>query len=221
MKRIKHFFCITILAFAAISADAQSDSATDLPNFLFPRFTRCTIKFKSGDSKTGIINYNIIDEEVVFLEGDKYMVLDNPSAIDTIYMDNRKFIPFKAAFYEVVLTGTVSLFIQHKSIIEDMGTPTGYGATTKTSNSQYVRQVYGPIGSSNLSIPDNLKITDNTTYWVRKDSSMEKFINKRQFLKIFKDKEKELNKFIDSNSSNFKKPDDVVRLCNYCAGLFK
>ena len=62
MKIIKVFFCIIILTFTAVVADAQSDSAKNLPNFLFPEFTKCIIKFKAGDSKTAIINYNIIDE---------------------------------------------------------------------------------------------------------------------------------------------------------------
>lgn len=220
MKIIKVFFCIIILTFTAVVADAQSDSVKNLPNFLFPEFTKCVIKFKSGDSKTAIINYNIIDEELVFQQSDTYMVLDNPSVIDTIYVNDRKFVPFNSVFYEVVLSGTaVSLFIQHKSIIEDTGVPTAYGATNKTTNIRYARQIYGTVGSLNLSIPDNSKITDNTTYWVEKDASMEKFSNKRQFLKIFNDKEKELNKFIDSNSISFKNTGDIIKVCNYYSGL--
>ena len=115
----------------------------------------------------------------------------------------------------------ISLFIQYKSIVEDTGVPTAYGASTKTNDTRYTKQIYGPIGSLNLSVPDNLKLTDKTIYWVGKDSSLEKFNTKRQFLKIFKVKEKELNQFIDSNNIDFKKPGDIIKVCNYYIAINK
>ena len=49
--------------------------------------------------------------------------------------------------------------------------------------------------------------------------TMEKFSNKRQFLKLFKNKEKEINQFADSNNIDFTKTGDVIRLVNYCKEL--
>ncbi len=222
MKKIKEIFCIIAISFTAASADAQTDSAKNGSNFLFPEFSKCVIKFKSGDSKTAVINYNVIDEELVFQQSDAYMVIDNPSIIDTIYVNDRKFVPVGSLFYEVALSNPIiSLFIQYKSIVEDTGVPTAYGATTKTNNTRYSKQIYGPIASLNLSVPDNLKVTDKTIYWVGKDGSLEKFNTKRQFLKIFKAKEKELNQFIDSNSIDFKKPNDIIKVCNFYIGINK
>lgn len=217
----KEILCSAILISAVFSTNAQVDSAKNLPNFLLPEFTKCIIKFKTGNTQTAVINYNVVDQEIVFMQQDNYMVLDNPQLIDTVYVDNRRLIPVKNAFYEVVLTGPVSLFIQHKSNVEQAGTPTGYGVTSKTSNSLYVKQVYGPRGYVNLNIPDGLVITDDTKFWISRDNSMEKFSTKRQFLKIFKNKERELNQFIDSNSIDFNKTDDIIKLCNFCKELLK
>lgn len=150
------------------------------------------------------------------------MVIDNPSVIDTVYVNDRKFVPVGSLFYEVAFSNPIiSLYIQYKSIVEDTGVPTAYGATTKTNNTRYSKRIYGPIASLNLSIPDNLKVTDKTIYWVGKDGSLEKFNTKRQFLKIFKAKEKELNQFIDSNNIDFKKPGDIIKVCNYYIGINK
>ena len=49
---------------------------------------------------------------------------------------------------------------------------------------------------------------------------MEKFSTKRQFLKIFKDKEKELTKFIDDKNIKFREVNDIVTLFNYCNELY-
>src|SRR5258705_8994515 len=178
MKKIPGFFCLVILATAAIPVNAETDSAINLPNFLFLRFTKSTIKFKSGNTKTATLNYNIVDQEMVFMQPDAYMVLDNPELIDTVYIDNRKFIPFKKEFYELLMDGHVSLFIQHKINLEIPGTATGYGATSKTLAPSEFKQIYGPRGSVNLRVPDEYKMTDDSYYWIRRDMTMEKFSNK-------------------------------------------
>ena len=219
MKNILRFSCLVILATAALPVKAQKDSAVNLPNFLFPRFTKGTLKFKSGSTKTATLNYTVVDQEMVFMQPDAYMVLDNPELIDTVYIDNRKFIPFKKVFYELVLDGPVSLFIQHKTNLEIPGTATGYGATSKTLPPSEFRQVYGPRGSVDLRLPDEYKLTDDSYYWIGRNMTMEKFSNKRQFLKLFKNKEKEINQFADSNNIDFTKTGDVIRLVNYCKEL--
>jgi hypothetical protein len=219
MKKIILFFSLAILANAAIPVNAQTDSAVNLPNFLLPRFTKSIIKFKTGSARTAMLNYNVVDQEMVFMQPDAYMVLENPELIDTVNIDNRKFIPFKKEFYELVLNGPIELFIQHKVNLEIPGTATGYGATSKTLAPSEFRQVYGPRGSINLRVPDEYKLTDDSHYWIRRDMVMEKFSNKRQFLKLFKNKEKQLNQFIDQSNIDFKKTDDVIKLVQYSSGL--
>ncbi|MEP7255520.1 MAG: hypothetical protein ABI666_07065 [Ferruginibacter sp.] len=217
---VRIFTCSVILALTVITANAQEDSAINLPNFLFPGFTKSVIKLKSGQLSSAVLNYNVVDQEMVFRQNEGYMVLSNPQLVDTVYIANRIFIPFKIGFYELVMAGPATLFIQHKSDLESVGTPTGYGATSQTTNAIPQRQIYGPAGSVDLRIPDGFKIVDKTEYWVRKSNQMDKFSTKRQFLKIFKDKEKELTQFIDHNDIRFKNINDIVKLFNYCNELY-
>jgi hypothetical protein len=219
MKKIMQFFCLVILATAAIEVSAQTDTAIDLPNFLLPRFTKSTIKFKTGSTKTATLNYNTVDQEMVFMQPDAYMVLENPELIDTVYIDNRKFVPFKKEFYELLQDGPFTLFIQHKINAEIAGIETGYGATAKTLGPSSFKQVYGPRGSVDLRIPDEYKLTDDSYYWLRRNTVMENFSNKRQFLKLFKNREKEINQFIGRLKIDFKKTDDVIRLIQYSTEL--
>lgn len=220
IQYVKKIICLTVLAFVIMPASAQEDSVINLPNFLFPAFTRSVIKLKSGQVNSAVLNYNVIDQEMVFKQSDGYLVISNPQLVDTIYVGSRTFIPFKVGFYELIMTGPATLFVQHKSDLESVGTPTGYGATSQTSNALPQRQIYGAMGTVDLRIPDGYKINDKTEYWVRKNNVMDKFSSKRQFLKIFKDKEKELSQFIDQNSIKFKDINDIVKLFNYCNELY-
>jgi hypothetical protein len=216
----KSILCSTVFTTLAFTGFAQLDTASNLPNMLLSKFTNAVIKFKTGQSKSATVNYNTLDEVLLFEQGDRYMSLDDPHLVDTLFMANRRFVPVNNVFYELVMTGPVTLFIQHKSTAEPLGTPSGYGVRSQTTSARYQRQLYGPTGTVSLRVPDDMKVENASEYWVRKGGDMEKFSNKRQFLKIFKDKEKELNKFIDANSISFKNLSHIVKLFNYCNELY-
>jgi len=217
----KSMLCLILFASFLIPASAQGDSSKNLPNFLLSEFTKGIVKLKSGQTNTAVLNYNIVDQEMVFLQSDRYMVLDNPQLVDTIYLANRTFVPFKTGFNELVMTGPATLFIQHRSEVVPVGATTGYGVTSQTTGPSYVRQVYGPTGSVNFNLPEGFKLNDKTDYWAGRDNSMERFSNKRQFLKIFKDKSKELDQFIGSKHIDFKNLSDLVKLFNYCNEIYR
>lgn len=218
---LKPFCCAVILFSVIINASAQTEPPKNLPNFLFPEFSRATIKLKAGNAYAATINYNLVDEEMVFLQGDSYMVLSTPQEIDTITVDGRIFIPFTKGFYELIYHDSLMVFMQHKSTAEPVGKPGAYGTNSQTSTGYNRQLLYGPIGSVRLSLPDNLKVTADDQYWVVKNQEMEKFYNKKQFLKIFKDKEQDLNKYFNTQKVDFKKQVDVAKLVEYCAGLYK
>jgi hypothetical protein len=209
-----------ILICTSINAQGQSDSLKNMQNLLLPRFTKSKIIFKSGDQKAATLNYNVVDEVMVFMQKDAYMILDNPELIDTVYMAGRKFVPVKNAFYEVLMKTPVVLFKQNKVYVELEGYPTGYGAKSQTTAPNYVRQIYGANGAIDLKIPAGAKFTDDSRFWIILKGGLVDFENKRQFLKIFTAQEKELNEFIKKNSIDFKDNEKVKMLVDYSYRLY-
>ncbi len=96
---------IVILSFFIPDLSGQTDPANQLPQFLFPVFTKSLVKMKDGRQLTGTLNYNMVDEEMIFNQNGAYMALEKPLEIDTIFLQNRKFIPVENAFYEVLTKG--------------------------------------------------------------------------------------------------------------------
>lgn len=204
------------LLFAAEGTYAQTDSLQNLPNLLLPKFITSVVKMKSGEKRRAVLNYNIVDQEMVFMQRDQFFVLNDPQLIDTVYMANRTFIPFEKGFYELALRGPVTLFIQHKAYVESAGVPTGYGAMSQTTSYNYVKAVYDNNGAINLKLPDEFKITDDTEYWVLKDGEMKNFDNKRQFLQIFPERGKELKQYLAKTRLDFDDYKAVIKLVEYC-----
>jgi hypothetical protein len=207
---------ISLLLMFVVSLKAQEiDTLQNLPNLLFPKFTRGIVKLKDGKNYTAILNYETVEQEMIFLQNKYTIILDNPYLIDTILLNNKRFVPFPKGFYEVLLKAPITLFKQNKCYVESLGTPIGYGAMSQTTPSSYVRQVFDRSGAIGLKIPDNFKVVDDSDYWVRWLNGMEKFATRSQFLKIFPDKEKVLKQFINKINIDFTNSGDVTRLIIY------
>lgn len=219
-KIAKKATCLFVFCFIFLTASAQQDSVSNLPNFLFPSFTNCLLKFKTGELKKAVVNYNVVDEELVFKQDNTYMTLESPAVdvIDTLYVGGRVFVPFNGTpFYELISTGTVNFFIQYKKDAELIGTSTAYGVKSRTGNATYKRQIYGgATGAVDLRVPSEFQLNDNNGFYLQKDGSLHKFSGKRQFLKICSDKETEINKYLKEHNTKFNNLANLKDLVNYC-----
>lgn len=218
---IRIMVALAMLGFVIPLGAQEIDTLQNLPNLLFPKFAKGIVKLKTGQSYTAILNYELVEQDMVFLQRKLTIVLDEPKLVDTVFLNNKLFIPFEKGFYELAVSAPITLFIQHKSYVEPIGTPIGYGAMSQTTPPSYVRQLFETRGVISLKVPDAYKVVKDNENWIKRDGTMSNFNSKRQFLKIFADKEKELNKYITRNKTDFMVPADVVKLVWYCNELYK
>jgi len=214
-------FVFLYLFSISTNLSGQPDPDNPYPQLLFPGFAKGIVKMKTGNKYTASLNYNMVDEEMIFDQKGVYMVLDKPEEIDTVYMQNRKFVPVEKAFYEVVVNGPVSLYIQHKSRYAPVGSNTAYGLTSQTLGPTAVSTVRVGNQVRILELPENVKISPATVYWVRRNNEMNKFLSERQFLKIFPEYEIEIKEFIKQNKLDLRLREDLIRLGNYCNELIR
>ena len=128
---IQKLLVAVIIGLMTSGINAQNEAPPPLPQFLFPAFAKGIVKMKDGRKLAAVLNYNMVDEEMIFEQNKKYMIVDKPEEIDTVYLQNRRFVFIDKVFYEVVASGKVTLYIQHKSRYTEKGTPTAYGMLNK------------------------------------------------------------------------------------------
>jgi hypothetical protein len=224
MKRyllITSLLCFFIVIASTFQMSAQTDQKRDLPQFVFEKFTKGIVKMKAGNKYVANINYNMVDEEMIFEQKGNYLALENIKDIDTVYIQNRSFVPVGEAFYEVIAAGKATFFIQHKSRYSKEGTPTAYGITSPTNSSVKVTSVKGANSFRSLEVPENTTVNAASVNWVNMNGTMEKINGEKAFLKVFPEKETELKAFIKTNKISFKSREDLIKLGNYCNGLLK
>ena len=225
--KFKAFTLILILAILSLDTLAQDLSERPLPQFMFPGFTKGVSRMKDGTTYTSDLNYNMVDEIMVTKIDGVYRYATKIQDIDTIYLEYKKFVPVDKAFYEVLVSGPVTFFLQHKSLYTPKGADLGYGSKsqsvgpTKFTRYEITSVVYQYQEVVTIDLPPNFEVTPASVFWVRKNDNMEKFTNEKQFLKIFPENHAELKAFIKKEKLNLKNTEDVIRLGKYCNEIMK
>ena len=188
--------------------------------YLYPEFVNCVVLLKNGQTQKAVMNYNMATEKMVYIKDGVYYDLLSLEITDTIYMNNSKFVPMGQVFYELVLKGTVTLFIQHSASLLPPAKPGAYGTRTETSSVTMV-STFGSSGGKlyNLKLPSDYKVILKPVFWIRKDYQMYSFVNAGQFLKIFPENKSRLKEFIKANKIKFDRRDDVIKLIYFYNNL--
>jgi len=137
----------------AIHLTTQTNSKGNFLQYLFPDFTKGLVRMKTGNSYNAVLNYNTVTENMVWEKDGKLLDLTNMESVDTVFLQNRKFVPSNEVFFEVLVKAPISLFIQHKSNLVQAGSPAGYGTTSQTSSIKNISSVSLKSGTYNLEIP--------------------------------------------------------------------
>lgn len=220
-KRFSKTMVMVLVLTISLPVKSQTIPDGDAPQFLYPGFTSGTVIMKNGKSQVIDLNYNTISEKIVYQKDGKIFDLINAEMVDTVLMHKSKFVPAGKVFYEILLIAPISLFVQYKGDLVPPGTPAGYGSTSQVSPTKSVTSFQLSSGYFNLKLPDDYQVKVSSVYWIRKDNTMNSFLNERQFVKYFPGKEAELKKFIKENRIKFDKPANLISLVQYCNEILK
>jgi hypothetical protein len=198
---------------------AQTDSLINRSQFLFPDFSRSVVKLKTGKIITAMMNYNTITQKMTFSQNGTLSDLNKPEAVDTILIQNKKFIFYKDEFLEVIVNARISLFIQHKSDLKSSGRPGAYGTTSHTLGPTSVSKLYSDNEGYDLNVPENYSVVQSPWYWMKINNTMSRIDSERQFLKLFPKNVEEIKQFIYKSDINIKKQEDLIKLVTYCNNL--
>lgn len=202
-----------------VTGNAQPDTSNVLSQYLFKDFSKGVVQFRNGTVTSALMNYNTLSGRMVFEKSGKLLDLINTETIDTVFLQNTRFIPHEDIFMEVVAESSIPLYFQYKSELMSPGKAAGYGGTSQTTSSTSYSTVFTDSKSYNINLPEGYRVDKSTVNWVLVNGKMQKFLNEKQFLRIFKNKETELKTFIRENRINFKNRSDLLKLLYFCNGI--
>jgi hypothetical protein len=201
--------------------DAQTGKMDNRPNLVLPTFKEGTVILKTGASYKAVMNYEMLDQQMLVVNNGKYFLVRDKQLVDTVIIGDRKFVPVEVGYNEVLASGKVSLFMEHKCILESKGGLVPFDTRSASGGMAGKTISYGQGGVLEQSIPSNYDVVDISEIWVRKDGNMIRFSNKKQFLKMFDEWKTELNQFIKQNDTDFQNLADISELVRYINELNK
>ena len=184
--------------------------------YLFPDFTVGKVAMKTGKDIFLILNYSMVLEKMMFLQRGQVYEMLNYDNVDTIYLQDKKFIPYNKIFLEVALEDKIPLFVRHVGRVLGPSKPAAYGGKSEVSSSSYISFLSTtgePFRMKNL---EELNLKHDYFYWISINGEMKSFITKKQFLQYFPDKKSIIRQYMRQNSIKFDRPEDVKKLVEFC-----
>jgi len=219
IKYFTFFSCLFLIT--GLAVDAQQDVVKNPEQFVFPDFSVGVVKLKNMEKIPLALNYNVVTGKMVFMQKNQIFDMIRYSNVDTVYIHERKFVPFDNVFYEVLINESVSLFIQHKGEITQPPRPAAYGGTSQLSSTTYITNLRMGNDVYRLKNDESLEIDPVPVIWIRKDNTMYTVSNRRSLLKIFSDRKNEMKEFINRNRINTENPGDLIRTVNFYNDLIQ
>lgn len=189
-------------------------NAQQSTGYFFKDFTSGKVLLRNQQFAKGKFNYDCINKKMHFLNGATDMVVENLDDIDTIVIDKHQFIPFEGHFLEVMTEQQATLFIDWKINLKSVGKKGAMGIITQGSvqaidvNAHYQRV----NGEQDLDLSVYRMATENT-YYIYTDGKWKKFRNAKTLLSLFpKEKQQELNEFIEKEKVDFEKPEEILNV---------
>lgn len=215
----KNFLKIAaVLLLASVKLYAQKAGGNS--PYVFPQFVDATVLQKGGAVVSAQMNYNMVTQEMMFAKDGNNMVLDNYDNVDTLYLNNRKFIPARQMFLEKLTSTAVPLYIQYKgkailngaATAENKSNNTAIGGLVGTKSNKGDPK----ITSYALTLPDGYQFSPEFEFWLQKDGSLSLANSIKKIAKLFPGKEAAIDDFIKNNNISLTKTDDMIKLITFC-----
>lgn len=208
------FFVLYFLPVA--NSQSYTDSVIQRQSYLFENFIDGSVLLKSGEISRAPLNYCSYDQTVLFKKDGKILTLTGLASVDTVYINEKKFVPFNDMVYEVInTTGKVELYVSYVSEVRPLIATADHNGTSVQDNNQVSNTVSNVYVSRPFKGDFTLEITKR--YWLKMYKKLYKANNVKDFLKVFRESTNpSIGEFVKQNHIDFKSEADLVKLINFC-----
>ena len=211
---------ILILQTSATSLFAQKEMSNGL---LFPKFEKGYSISKENQQFNAFFNFDMVDQKMIFQTQTGEIAEINPQNVSVIEIGSRKFYPTpQGSFYEGIEIGDQVLYIERKCRILSTGKDAGFGTTSNTSAISGGSVVTGVGNRINLSSNEYFETKTDINYLLMQNNKFKRFNSTKSLCKLFdKSHQKSIEEFAKSHSVDYKNPEEVKAIVEYCYSLEK
>lgn len=214
MRKIITPFIIALAGLLATTTSAQIITHADslrAAGYLFADFVDGSVLMKSGSTEKARLNYNTNNQQIGFMKDGQYMELTGMETIDTVYINEKKFVPYHEKFYLVVstCTGMPLIALIYNKPVPQTATVERDGLDKRNSGSvsNNVTSAY-----SNRNYRSSFELIYKKEFFMQKGRVLFEANSQRQIIDIYPEKKDKIKSFVKENKTNFNQEKDVVAL---------
>ena len=214
---MKHIFCCLFSIWIYISTYGQQNFV-GMSHYLLPEFRQGTVLMKDGRINKVSLNYNSLTEEMIFENNDMKLAIGKHALknIDTINIEERKFVVLNNKFVEIVYQSGWTLYAEHKCKVKAEGASTGFGEASESSSARSFATLQTQAGVVyDIDLPDGNKTYPYVFYWLRKNDRIFHFRNLKELKKHYADKRDVIKKYSKTNHVKYDDQDSIIQLIGF------
>ena len=184
--------------------------------FRFASFTKGEIFYKYGKSGESQLNYNILSEEMLFIEphGDT-LIVSNPTDISYLKIGETLFY-YDNGYKEIIADYTITKLAIHQIAAIEFVKLGSMGENNTTSAITNVDHLNTPSYYYDLALNQDAYIRKKTFYYFTDSKNHFLKATKSSIFKIFSSKKEKIELYLKENDINFNKESDLVKLLEFC-----
>ncbi|MDO9376138.1 MAG: hypothetical protein V4725_03240 [Bacteroidota bacterium] len=222
---MRKLLVVTSCIFFVFTTNAQSYLVDDLNQtvFLYPDFKKGKVLLKNKSEQQAIFNYNMLFQQMIYVQNSVMMALDEIDKIDTVFVDTVKFVPVDTSFYEVRLSNTnLPLFIKYQVDITPAAPATPYGGRSQTGAVQNITSYrFGVATPYQLKVSDAYNVRRFAEYYIKRADNFVHLKNAKHLKYLYPNQEKAIGMFIKQHHPSFNNTGDMERLVSFMSNLDK
>jgi len=226
MKKI--FILIVVITTSFISFGQNKCDTSEYyaqnAQFFFNTFQKGTVVFNDETKVDAILNYNVVSNDVYYIDENKYFSLNRENVKYVAICDYRFYFE-NGKVLQLIFDKGVQLLVERNVNMEEFYDKKGaYGATSPNT-----------VGTDFLDVTLS-NLPEDRSYLVNLRDKEDKEINvvinykikygkkfypatQKSFLKIYSENKDKLKKYFSENNFDFKNKQDLIQIANYCISL--
>ncbi|OLY93580.1 hypothetical protein SAMN05444008_108180 [Cnuella takakiae] len=209
-----------LLFFGSFLHSANAQSTSDSINremLLFPEFVTGKVLMKNGAMETTPLNYNIEQQNIVFIQNRQYLLLTGLELVDTVYLQGRRFLPVGTRVCELVATeGPYHLLATYAGKLVPLTATADHGGIVQKANNEVSNTVTGVYVSRNYKSRTQMQAMPH--FWIEHKGSLAEIDSRKQLLKAVRSELRpSVQAYLDSHPVNFTQAADMRALLQVVA----
>lgn len=182
---------------------------------LFPEYEQGTVFLRNNQRINVKLNYDATNKQLMYLDGEKNMILTNIESVANVRIGSRQFQPIKESFCEVISIGDKVLLIDWWIENVHVGYKGAYGQVSQVRSHSvqlYSISGYSHEAANTISDVDVYKQKNRNVYYFYEKNRQKKFKDKKSLLKLFPKQREQIQQWINELNTDFSKPEDILLL---------